>query len=236
MTLGELLQSLRQMLSDEVEPYQWSTLELTRYLNNAVREACLRARLMRTDADNEPSVCAYDVVAPATPPTSMPQSGRIRLHASIIAIRSAAMLTAPYKLRLVSSDDMDRMEMGWDTVRLEIGQPRYLIVDLAQKVVQLWPLPMAADTLRLRLWRGPLDTELMREPGDKSIINQPDAEELKHWAAHEAYLKKDGENFDENRSNNHLALFEQRFGARPSLHEMRRWADTPPRERFARMF
>lgn len=76
----------------------------------------------------------------------------------------------------------------------------------------------------------------MVQDDDEPVIQLPDVEELKHWAAYEALLTKDGESPDMNRATMHLQMFEQRFGARPSLHEMARWADSPPRIRRSTLF
>jgi len=76
----------------------------------------------------------------------------------------------------------------------------------------------------------------MISDGDLPVIDIPDLEELKHWVAHEAYLKKDADANAENESGTHLSLFEQRFGTRPSLMQMARWADSPPRVRYVQTF
>ncbi|KLD65427.1 hypothetical protein [Dyella japonica] len=229
MNLGLLRQSLREeILDDAVEPFLWSDDTLNRYLNNAVREACIRARMLRDDASSATSVCRV-AVDPAT-------SGRVAIDPSIIAIRSGSLSDGLHPLWAVSSNDMDRLEPGWDAGRMEQGTPRYIVMDLAQKVVQLWPRPSAALTLQLRVWRMPLATELMVEDDDEPVVHLPDAEELRHWAAHEAFLKRDEDTINEDASSKHLALFEQRFGSRPSFHEMARWADSPPRVRRTTMF
>jgi len=71
---------------------------------------------------------------------------------------------------------------------------------------------------------------------DEPVIALPDPEELCHWAAYECYMVKDAETLDAAAAATELALFEQRFGSRPSLHDMARWADSPPRVRHAHLF
>lgn len=214
------------MLDDAAKPYLWPDDELTRYLNNAVREAAIRARLLHDDADSRPVICRIQIDPAA--------GGRVRFHESILAIRSGSLEGAAHKLHAMASYDMDKREPGWDVGRDEHGTPHYIVMDLAQKTLLLWPRPDAPAVLRLRVWRIPHGTELMKCDGDTPALILPDPEELRHWAAHEAYLKKDPEAFNPNASNTHLAIFEQRFGARPSLHEMARWADAPPRVRHIR--
>jgi hypothetical protein len=48
MTLGDLLSLARTLLRDKQEPYFWSDAELTEFANEAVDEACTRARLIET--------------------------------------------------------------------------------------------------------------------------------------------------------------------------------------------
>lgn len=227
MNLGELRCALRELLSDVVQPYLWCDDTLNRYLNNAVREACIRARLLKDDSDSLPRLCVITVT---------PGQPIIKLQPEVLVVRSGALDSEQSKLWSVTSESLDRYMPMWESQFMAPGTPGFMVMDLAQKTLRLVPTPTTTDTLRLRVWRAPLDKDLMRMDDDEPVIQLPDIEELKHWAAHEAYLKKDGESPDANRSATHLELFEQRFGARPSLHEMARWADSPPRIRRTTMF
>lgn len=226
MNLGELRASLREMLNDVAEPQLWSDDTLNRYLNNAVREACIRARLLKDDADSLPTLCVLNF-----------DSGQARIkHAKeILVVRSGTIDGQCHKLWALTAESLDRREPGWDA-SAETGTPRYVVMDLAQKTLRLFPTPDVAGVLRLRVWRTPLSKEVMEGDRAEPVIALPDPEELRHWAAHEAYMVKDPDANDPTRSANHLSLFEQRFGARPSLHDMARWADSPPRVRHASMF
>lgn len=243
MDLGALLCSLRQMLDDETQPYLWSDPTLTRFLNNAVREACIRARLLKDDAVSLPALCVLPVTA---------GESRLTYDKHILVVRSGILRhVSPsgspppcpprhlehHKLRALTADSMDRQEPYWDSREdLSNSAPRYMVMDLAQKTIRLWPTPQINAELHLRVWRMPLEADRMKAPSDCPLIELPDPEELRHWAAHEAYLIKDAETFDPTRSASELSLFEQRFGTRPTLHDMARWADSPPRVRHAHMF
>lgn len=228
MKLVDFLAVVREMLDDEVEPQLWSDATLTRYLNNAVREACIRARLLRVDAAGDPASCVLEIDPAA--------GGRVAFDPSILVPRSGTIVGSTHKLWALASYDMDRLHPGWDEAREESGTPRVMVMDLAQKSIQLWPKPDRAMTLHLRAWRVPRGAELLVNAADEPVIKIPDIEELRHWVAHEAYLKKDADANAEDASGTHLSLFEQRFGTRPSLMEMARWADSPPRVRHAHMF
>jgi hypothetical protein len=217
------------MLSDETQPYLWDDASINRYLNNAVREACIRARLLKDDADSQPSFCTIAVIAGQARYSYIPE---------ILVIRSGAIIGGNLpKLWALTAESMDRQEPGWDTNQNASSMsPRYMVMDLTQKSFRLSPTPTVNASLRLRVWRMPLSSELMTGDDIAPVIQIPDPEELLHWAAYEAYLKKDSETFDATRAAQHLAMFEQRFGSRPSLEDMARWADSPPRVRHARMF
>lgn len=215
------------MLGDEAEPYLWDDDTLDRFLNNAVREACIRARLLKDDADSLPKLCQMTFSA---------GQSRLKYANEILVVRNGMIVGQCHKLWALTSESMDRQEPTWETDASTPSTPTYMVMDLAQKTIRLYPTPDAAGTLRLRVWRTPVESELMKRDDDCPVIALPDAEELRHWAASEAYLVNDHEMRSEEKAATHLALFEQRFGTRPSLHEMARWADSPPRVRHARMF
>lgn len=227
MNLGQLRDALRTLMGDRAQPYLWSDEDLTRYLNNAVRETCIRARLLKDDADSQPLLCQLAVTA---------GNARMTFDPSILVIRSGTLVESVNgKLWALTAESMDRERRGWDTQTCT-GTPQYMVMDLAQKTFRLFPTPDANYTLRLRVWRTPMETEYMTAPDDTPVTYLPDDEELCHWAASEAYMINDSELRSEAKAAAQLALFEQRFGSRPSLHEMARWADSPPRVRHARMF
>lgn len=226
MELSELRAATRTMLNDQAAPYRWPDEDIDRRLNNAVREACIRARLLKDDADSLPELCSIAYTA----------GQRIVAYApEILVVRNGAIDGMIDKLWALSAESMDKVAPGWDST-LQPSVPQYLVVDLSQKRLRLVPTPDVAGTLKLRVWRMPLVTELMVDDSDEPVIALPDPEELCHWAAYECYLVKDAETLDANAASEHLALFEQRFGTRPSLHDMARWADSPSRVRHAHMF
>lgn len=227
MTLAELRAATRTMLGDDTPQYLWPDPDIDRRLNNAVREACLRARLLKDDAVNPKSkVCRIafgpgQVLVPHAP--------------EILVVRSAIIPGCSHKLWALTAESMDRQEPLWETSG-ETGPPRYMVMDLVQKTLRLYPTPDAAGLLNLRVWRMPNAAEMLEDDADEPVVVLPDPEELCHWAAYECYMVNDSETFNKDAAAAHLQLFESRFGARPSLHEMARWADSPPRVRHAHMF
>lgn len=220
-TLGDLLGITREWLDDESKPYLWSDDALKRALNNAVREACLRARLLKDDAISRPELCRIPVKA---------NQPRITFRREILVPRTGRMQSGGCQLWALTAESLDKLEPHWESDTCA-STPRYMVMDLAQKTIHLYPTPSADDVLLLRVWRVPLDKELMQDTQDEPVIKLPDAQELCHWACYEAFIKKDAETQDTAKAGEHLATFEARFGSRPSLEEMARWADSPPRVR-----
>jgi hypothetical protein len=226
--LKGLLAVTREWLDDQEKPYLWETASLARAVNNAVREACLRARLLKDDAISLPELCRITVRA---------GQPRVRFAPEILVPRSGRMESGGCRLWALPAESMDRLRPHWDDDTTNTGsQPEFAVMDLAQKTLHLYPTPATADTLLLRVWRMPLEKERMRNPQDTPVIKLPDDQELCHWACYEALLNPDAELSNPVKAGDHLAMFEQRFGSRPSLHDMARWADSPPRVRRAMMF
>lgn len=228
MNLEELLAALREKLDDETQPYLWEDATLVRKLNNAVREACIRARLLRGDEQTCPELCRIPLNAGQAYVT----------HADeILVVRSGRLASNNRKLWALTAESMDDYRCDWQA-DTNTGVPEVMVMDLAQKTLRLVPTPTANDTLYLRVWRMPRKQERMclDQLGKGPVIKIPDVEELCHWAAYEAFMKPDTETENKQRAADELALFEKRFGSRPSLHEMARWADSPPRIRRAMMF
>lgn len=217
------------MMGDTVKPYQWADASAIRKLNNAIREACLRARLLKDDEVTCPTLCTLPVTA---------GNALVKYPREILVVRSGRLKAGGCKLWALTADSLDTVRHYWDIDDCQQGTPEVMVMDLSQKTLRLYPTPTADDTLYLRVWRVPRKSELLtlqdkeREP----VIQIPDPEELCHWAAHEAYMVRDEETQNTKAAGDHLALFEARFGKRPSLHDMARWADSPPRVRYAQTF
>lgn len=228
MNLESLLGRVRNDLDDIAEPYLYSDEVLTGYLNTAVLEAAIRARLLKDDDITNPDLCLIPVVAGQADYTIDPL---------VYVVRHAFIKGASHKLTRITTRSLDKVEPGWDMrPDTERGDPCYLIMDISQRLVRLFPKPQAAGELCLRIWRKPLDEERMESGEDEPCIAIADHESLKDWALHEAYLVKDSELYDPDRSATHLGLFERKFGQRPSENELARWYDNPPTKHRAHFF
>lgn len=223
MNLGELREQLRNDILDDPEmPGEddpsgadkdadslWSNAELNRYLNRAVKEACIRSLLLR-DTETA-SVCEIDVKA---------DTASYDLHDSIIDVEIVTMPGRDYPLTRTSVDELDYSMPAWRTQ--ELGTPHSYILDLNTQKIRFVPIPTSADTATLAVRRTPTDHEEMEYDMDCPVIAERYHEELLDYAAYRAYLKKDAEARDEDNASKHYQIFEKNFGRKPSAWEMDR--------------
>lgn len=207
MDLGELRRRVRADLDDRAPPYLASDADIDAALNDAVEEACLRARLIHDET--APAVC--EIAAQEGVAT-------YALHPSISFVDRARY-----------GDDFNPMlPQSWAELQLYAGNweqltgrpDRYAVEGL-----QLWlvPTPDADNlaTVHLKVWRKPLPAERMVADRDEPAIAEERHPYLVHWAVHRLSLRKDADLFDPEASRSALALFEGAFGQRPSAKAMR---------------
>lgn len=206
-TLDQLRADCREELDDEVGPYLYSDEVLDKHLNEAVAEAAIRARLL------------LDSRTPAiTQITLVPGQAVYTLHPDVVIVRRLWLASDPSRpLNRTNSDQLDRFHPQWRTER---GTPRFMVRDTSQRQIVLSPVPEVADTLQMVLWRTPTDEEVMADGADEPVIEPMYHAQLYHWACYRAFMKKDSERNDPKAAADHLALFEQAFGLRPSAAKL----------------
>lgn len=216
MNLGQLLQAVRVDLDDTVGPsYLYADEDLTRYANNAVTEACLRARLLHDDHSRHARVALVAGQA------------RYSLSPEVFAVRAVHVPGRAEPLIRTNATRMDWLVPGWSHQAQTPGIPKYAVYDVQQKTLTLHPPPSEAGTAHLRVWRQPDETERMEEADDDVAVAMAAPETLKHWVLFEAYSRKDGESGDDKRAADHLALFAAIYGERPSEHVLNLWSTQP---------
>lgn len=215
MTLDELLTELRALLDDSVVPYQFSDESLTRSLNYAIDEACIRTRVLQ---DSASSVCSIDLTA---------NTGTYTLDPCIFAVRRIKIDGQRDPLERKDVSQMDKIMPGWDDpTMVPPGEPLYAVFNGTTRTVMLVPAPSATGTARLLVWRGPTEnekldaTDLNGEPAIPAHMHR----ELKYWAAAQEYLNPDSEVRNTAMANENMALFEAAYGRKPTLHEIRLWS------------
>lgn len=204
----------RAWLDDTSTPYLWEDEELFGHLNEAVKQACLRKRALH-ERDSTP-VCHYPLTAGVADVT---------LHPAVLAVRTARLASGGRPLTLITLRRMDRMRPDWpDHAR---GTPTHLILDAQERRVTLYPTPAVADTLKLAVWRMPLESERIDAGSDEPVIDPLYHEDLLDWVAHLAFAKPDSETQDLQRSAVYAERFTAKFGSLPDARAVRLWGLSP---------
>lgn len=216
MIQTDLLAMLRIRLDDTVAPYLYSDATLKAGLNDAQRQAAIRKRLVLDR--NTAECCSYAVAV---------GQQEVELHKRVLAIRSARYTDVSRPLHLTTLKVMDKDYPNWSN---DInGVPQKIIVDAQTGSILVWPKPETAGTLALCVWRAPLESEDMEDGEDEPIIDEVFHVDLIDWAEHLAYLTKDGEGGDLQRSGAAAERFTAKFGRMPSAHEIKCWGLAPQR-------
>lgn len=205
MTLAELIRRVRTEAHDLAEPYFWSDEDIAAWLNDAVSEACIRARLIHESQDA--AVCQIAVTA---------GQAVYPLHPALYELTHLGLYPAdgsrPSMLLLYSTESLDAERPDW---RGEVGCPLYAIQ--GDTDLRLVPSPEQAATLKLEGYRTPLaGMALANKDTAEPAIHREHHRHLIQWALHKGFSVPDMEAFDPNRSAQAERAFEDYFGLRPS--------------------
>jgi hypothetical protein len=211
VTSAELIEQFRIDSEDGVAPYLSADEYVLYWLNEAEEEAAIRARLLREVAN--PELCEIEVTAGIN---------AYPLHAAVAWITRAVFIPEDGTeaddgicLDLVDEVEMDRLRPRWRTTS---EHPRHLMV--FDTSVQLGCLPASDGTLKLEVYRVPLD-KIEERTSESPEIARHHHRFLVHWALHKAYNRPDSQVYDPQRSALELERFERQFGLRPDA-KMRR--------------
>lgn len=206
MTLQDLIARFRILAADKAEPHLWSDQEVTMWLNDAQKQACIRGRLLREDDDR--SVCAIPL-----------RDGKntYRLHPKVYEIINARFTrdggTARYA-KLVSREWLDNERPNW---RDDNYPPELVIQD--DTTIRIVGSAVVGEVLQLECYRLPMDD--MEQLSDEPEIHEAHHEHLVHWVLHKAFSVVDADGFDAQRSALAEAEFTRYFGLMPDA-DMRR--------------
>ncbi len=215
MELSELLVEARRLLDDNVVPPFWSDEEIVRHLNGAVDEAAIRTRVLQDST----SAAARIALAVGT--------SQYRLNPAIYAVRRIRLDGVRDPLELVDTSMMDEQYPGWDDPTLaQHGTPTRAVFDFRTGYVHVYPVPTAAITARMLVWRTALETERLDAADPSGPPAIPDAmhRELAYWAAAQCLLNPDQETRNTSLAAEYMGLFEAAYGRKPDLHEIRLWS------------
>lgn len=214
MQVSEFIKRFRTTVQDVADGQFWSDPEIIGYLNEAVQEACERAKLI--EDRSTAAVCSISLLA---------GESTYDLHPSVFEIKRLTFRGRP--LGETSVEALDCESPGWES---RVGTPRCFVFEQASGVsparVRLVPAPSAAESIALTVYRGalaPLSIGI-----DEPEIAARFHERLLDWMFHRAYLKQDADAFDPNKAATSLGLFVQAFGERPDANVQRKQRDRSP--------
>lgn len=203
MILSELIRRFRVAAFDNEQPYLFADQDITDWLNDAVKEAAIRGRLIHESSN--PLVCNIAV---------LPTVASHLLHEAIYEIDSLHWVSAISPERaepiyLTSQEDMADIWHDWRT--RDYDTPEYAIQ--GDTSIRLVPAPREAGVLHIEGYRIPLAPMVLDT--DRPEINIIHHEYLIQWALHKGFGIPDSEVFDMNRSALAEQEFTDYFGKRP---------------------
>lgn len=231
MTLADLLDAYRNAADDETEPYRADDARVTGWLNEAVDEACLRAKLI---FDTTSPLCTLRVVA---------GTQAYVLHPAIDDIAAAWMDKHHTVLQPTDQSALDRgRDVRWhlnspswraayvdasawcgSNWRMWNGQPRFIIRD--GQSIRLVPNPTSDDVLHLEVYRRPLAAEKLDAANATTCVPRVSFQyqpALVEWALYRAFMRRDEDQVDPAVAAAHLQLFEAAFGPRTDANVVRK--------------
>lgn len=205
MNVGELIRLFRHQADDTEGPNFWTDEEIVGYLNDAVQEACERAKLIEERAEA--------ALAPGQSTCS--------LDSSVFEVKRVAYAGRP--LDESNVEDMDCTYSNWESLT---GRPRHYIFIQANAArpaqLRFVPIPNESMAVEATVIRGALAPLSAADLNAEPEINARFHVRLLDWVAHRAFMKPDAEVFDAQRSAACLALFEQAFGQRTDANVQRK--------------
>lgn len=202
-TLGQLITAFRTETDDTATPPLWSDTDITRYANDAVRDAVERGLLIEDDATAD--ICQITVTA---------NTAAYPLDPRILKIKRVTLASTNRMLPGIDQDSLDRgirpVFMGhapsWETCK---GTRCYIETTSGIRIVGI---PTDNDALNLSVYRLPLSD--MVELTDEPEIRVERRYDLLDGMLSRAYLKHDSETYNPKLAADHEARFTQHFGAK----------------------
>jgi hypothetical protein len=202
METSKLLELFRRETDDVSTPYLWEDEDFFTYLNDAQDTFVRRiggisdgsSAITKINFKINDTLIKYDERILRIKAAKDDQNRKVTVR-NIDNFEDACYL----------NDDYGNMvNAGLDDGRT--GPVRYIITDIEEDKIRLYPLPSAAGYLRLYVSRRPLDT--IEDEDSRLEISSQHHLALLDWVKHKAYLKQDVETFDQGKSDDHRLLFE----------------------------
>lgn len=187
MNLTELIAAARtDILDDTVSPYLWSDAQLTRYANEAIKEACKRAPLLRR---------TYNVKV-------ISGKAEYTLESSVRTILFAKLNNQVESLAQSTDAALSAVDYQWRDLT---GVPKAYV--RTNTKLRLYPNPTTDDVLVLNTTNIPDEDFDLEDEFDQTYI-----ESLMYWIAYKAYMLNDADTFNPVKASEFRQLFDAAFG------------------------
>jgi len=211
MTLEALIARFRTLAGDTSTPPFWSDADVTAWINEAEREAALRARLIRSSETISLAAGGREIDAPE--------------GLTEVRYAEARLGDVSFPLHQVGYDDLDLARPGW---RSNVDQPSDFVHD--EKTIVFGCVANQDYEIHIEFYRLPSDD--MAADDDEPEIHSRHHLQLLHWVEHVAFGIPDADMMDVQRSNSSEGRFDRYFGKRPDASTRRRQnANTPHRNK-----
>jgi hypothetical protein len=224
LTLADIRRRARSRLDDLTPNYLWSDIELLDYINDTVRDACIRANLVVQD----------DIPIPFVQNVDLTWKAKYALPSGYLDVKSVYLGSQPQVT--LQRTSFRRSEQYYSNRPTYTGTPYAYALDQTQagsgddtgifvRSITFIGTPTKADTAYMDVRRLPV---LLESDGDVPEIDEIWHPDLIYGIAALAYLKRDADTFNEKKSEKEFALFEERFGPRlPAVVIRERQTDVP---------
>lgn len=212
----DLIRRFRTLAQDKVQPYLWADEDVNDWLNDAQNQACIRARLIQEDANQD--VCNI----PLTVGVQV-----YNLHPAVFEISNVRLIPAsgdkPRWLSIVTRDFLDMQNPDWR----DSTDPTQSVIQM-DKTLRVVGAFDDGDRLALECFRLPLEPMDPTDQDSAPEINPAHHEHLVHWALAKAFSIPDADTLDPKRAAAADAAFTAYFGPLPDA-DLRRAtrADVP---------
>lgn len=158
----------------------WSNLELTRFLNSACLELAYRVPIVDSEENETTRIYLY------------PNTARYAIDPRVLAIDAVVLASSGVALRKISDANSRNYQLDRDTRYQDPDGGKWYREDMSTLQITVAATPTVADVLKLSVRRTPLDTLDWAQRTQQEPEFPPQFQEaLLHWAAMQAYLKRD---------------------------------------------
>lgn len=188
----------------EAQQLLWTNEELTKYINEAQKEAC-RASYILTDIIDIPLVAS---------------TAEYALDPTLIKIRTVLLEEANREIYPIEIEDLILTGTNWLT---EEGSVYGYVEDYKTGIFRPYRIPEEADTVKILAYVLPQKTLVWAtDQGESLEIPDKYQVPMLYWAAYLAYNKQDSDILDENKAIKFRSLFQQEFESTSAYSEKRK--------------